>query len=157
MVEVELGSLMDNALKLTDYKVRKSDISIEKKYDPAGLLYVSANQLEQVLINLILNGIDAIDLRKHREAGHKGKIELRAAFQNGRVKIMVQDNGTGISEEHKRKVFDPFFTSKDHGKGTGLGLYVSYNIIKDLGGELSFSSKENQGTIFFIELPNNKK
>jgi len=73
--------------------------------------------------------------------------------ENGKVTISVADNGSGISPENLNRVFTPFFSTKPVGKGTGLGLSVCYGIIDNLGGEMAVSSRKNEGTTFFIHLP----
>jgi len=71
----------------------------------------------------------------------------------GLTKISFKDHGSGIDEKHIEKIFDPFFSTKPVGVGTGLGLSVSYGIIEDHGGKISVESKKNEGATFFIELP----
>ncbi len=100
-------------------------------------------QLEQVFINLFTNAIAAMD--------GEGQLTVRVEPEEGSVRIYVSDTGTGISEEDRDKVFDPFFTRKD--KGTGLGLAIVMNIIRKHGGDISLVSEEGMGTIFEITLP----
>jgi len=108
-------------------------------------------QLQQVLINLFNNGIDAI-LARHGPQG--GELVVGAgAKENGKVEIFVSDNGTGIGSEDQKKIFSPFYTTKPVGKGTGLGLSVCFGIIGKMGGMMEVSSEENVGTTFTITLP----
>jgi two-component system NtrC family sensor kinase len=154
ITKVPIQSIIENALQLADYKTKKANIQIEKQIQANCEIHISVNHMEQVLINLILNGVDAIQDRIDADPTHQGKITIFVCNKDGVFSLKVKDNGIGISEKNQNKIFDPFFTSKELGKGTGLGLYVSYNIIKDLGGKLSFKSEENEGTEFLIELPN---
>ena len=142
--------LIDNALLLTDYRIKKSNIIVEKRIDPNISIFTSINHLEQVLINLILNGIDAIDDRKKTSPEIQGKLIFIVFEDEQNIFIKVIDNGYGVPENLKSKIFDPFFTTKEPGKGTGLGLYVSYNILKDLGGTLIAESKEGEGSEFIL-------
>ncbi len=145
-----VGQLINNALMLTDYRIKKSNIIVEKDFDPEILIFTSVNHIEQVLINLILNGIDAIDERIKTNPEPPGKLIISVINNEQKVDIKVVDNGCGIPENLRSKIFDPFFTTKEPGKGTGLGLYVSYNILKDSGGSLIVESKENEGTEFIL-------
>jgi signal transduction histidine kinase len=112
------------------------------------------NQLQQVFINLFLNSLHAL------QPG--GTIKISAAMSPGgngedaepnRLSVEFEDNGAGMPAEHLSQVFDPFFTTKDVGEGTGLGLSVSYGIIKDHGGEIRVESQSGQFTRFIISLP----
>ena len=124
-----------------------------QQHIPADLPPVSADasQLQQVLLNLFNNARDAI-VERHGVEG--GRLQVTAqGTENGKVTISVADNGSGISPENLNRVFTPFFSTKPVGKGTGLGLSVCYGIIDNLGGEMAVSSRKNEGTTFFIHLP----
>lgn len=108
--------------------------------------------LEQVLLNLLLNANDAIHTRHTSDEKHAGWIKITAQRQNRQAVIMVEDNGTGLSNDIIPVLFEPFFTTKPPKKGTGLGLSISYGIIRDLGGNLRAENTEN-GARFIIELP----
>lgn len=113
-------------------------------------IHADPSQLQQVLINLLNNAIDAT-LSKHGPEG--GEIVVAARPEdNGKVTISVSDNGCGISPDNLKKVFTPFFTTKPVGKGTGLGLSVCYGIIENMGGVMSVSSEMGMGTTFTIHL-----
>ena len=153
MLEADPREIVEKALTLTEYKIRKSNIEIERSFEDCPPVMVAKNLLEQVLINLIINGIDAIEDHKNTAPDLAGKLWFSIyGTEDGKTRIVVRDNGAGIDPAFHHKVFDPFFTSKKVGKGTGLGLYVSYNIIQELGGKIWFESIENQGTSFIIEL-----
>ncbi len=105
--------------------------------------------LEQVLINLISNAVYAV-----KEKGQRGgRIEIETAQDETATEIRISDNGPGIPEEHQKRMYDLFFTTKPPGKGTGLGLPICQNIVRKLGGSLSFESEEGEGTTFFVRLP----
>ena len=99
---------------------------------------------------MILNSIDAIEERKVNESELPGKIVFSVANNEQYTELKVKDNGIGISENLRTKIFDPFFTTKEPGKGTGLGLYVSYNLLRDMGGNLSVISEEGSGSEFIL-------
>lgn len=111
-----------------------------------------ADQLEQVLINLLVNARDALLERKAREPTLQPWVRLGAGAREGRVRVEVQDNAGGIEPELLERVFDPFFTTKPVGQGTGLGLSVSYGIIRQMGGELT-ARNESSGACFSVDLP----
>jgi signal transduction histidine kinase len=104
--------------------------------------------LEQVFTNLILNSRDAI-----KTSGREGKIEIKTSHKNGEVRIEFKDNGVGIKKELLSRVFDPFYTTKDVGQGTGLGLTVSSGIVEKHMGKMSVISEEGKSTTFYIHLP----
>ncbi|MDG5815101.1 PAS domain S-box protein [Chitinispirillales bacterium ANBcel5] len=110
-------------------------------------IYGDSGKIHQCLLNLCLNASDAMG-----KSG--GSITLRSKKLNdARVRIEVEDTGSGISPEHISKIFDPFFSTKEKGKGTGLGLSVVYGIVKSHHGEILVDSKPGEGTIFIINLP----
>lgn len=120
-------------------------IEVERNYGEAGMLTCFAGELNQVLMNLIANGIEAID--------GPGRITLITARQNGDFVIRVRDTGKGIPEEIRNRIFEPFFTTKPVGQGTGLGLAISYGIVKAHRGSMEFSSQAGEGTEFVLKIP----
>jgi two-component system NtrC family sensor kinase len=108
-------------------------------------VYADPAQIGQVVLNILLNAIHAIE--------PPGRIEVSTRSHEKNVEIVFSDSGKGISEEHIRKIFDPFFTTKDASKGTGLGLAVSYGIIKKHGGDIDVKSTVGKGTTFTVRLP----
>jgi two-component system NtrC family sensor kinase len=103
--------------------------------------------LQQVLLNLFMNSIQAMD------NGGELKVVIRSAESASEARIDIADTGPGIAPEHISQIFDPFFTTKKVGVGTGLGLSVSYNIIKKNGGRMEVDSQPGQGARFSIFLP----
>ena len=107
-----------------------------------------AQKLEQSMVNLIDNALDATD------RGGRIIVESRKKFRNDYfVQILVSDTGCGIPKENLSKIFDPFFTTKAVGKGTGLGLAVSYGIIKEHHGKIEVKSEGGKGSAFIITIP----
>jgi len=110
-----------------------------------------SGQLQQVLLNLFNNAIDAI---AERHGSQGGELTLKVGpDETGKVMIAVRDNGIGISPENMKMVFTPFFTTKPVGKGTGLGLSVCYRIVDSMGGTIEASSEKGVGTTFVVRLP----
>jgi signal transduction histidine kinase len=133
--------------------VQRINLNVKADFDDKYFVKGSANHLEQVIVNLILNSLDAILERKEIEPDLVGQIEVNMNRDSGNVFIHIIDNGMGIPIEMQDKIYDPFFTSKKVGKGTGLGLAVSFNLIKEHRGKVSFNTSVGVGTEFVIELP----
>ncbi len=112
------------------------------------------NRLEQVFINLVTNAIDAMDEKSgHADGPVEKMLTIRTFAENGHVVATVSDTGTGMSEEVKNKLFQPFFTTKEMGKGTGLGTCISFGIVKDYSGTISVETKEGEGSNFTVRFP----
>ncbi len=150
--------VIENVLLLASFNLEKSRISIKKEYDSKEiLLNASANHLEQVILNLILNSIDAIEERKQSETGLNGEIKISLKEFDNRVVIEISDNGVGVPEEYLNEIFDPFFSRKKNGQGTGLGLAVSYSIVEQHHGRIAAHINEQKGLSVRIELPKNEE
>jgi signal transduction histidine kinase len=107
-----------------------------------------------VILNLITNAFYAVNERsKQGIAGYEPTVEVSTRKEGDKVLIAVKDNGDGIPQKILDKIFQPFFTTKPTGQGTGLGLSLSYDIVKAHGGEIKVTTKENEGTEFTIVLP----
>ena len=109
----------------------------------------SMNRLQQVFLNLFMNARDAMP--------SGGILEIRTVSSNGTVEVEIADSGIGISREHLNRIFDPFFTTKVSGRGTGLGLSVSYGIIKEHAGKIDVRTTPGRGTSFRLEFPVSRK
>jgi PAS domain S-box-containing protein len=146
LADVDLNRLVEETLSLVAHPLKTSQIRVVKQLSD-GLPPVrgSANKLQQVFLNLFLNARDAMPTG--------GMLEVRTAAHNGSVEIEIVDTGNGIPREHIHKIFDPFFTTKATGRGTGLGLSVSYGIIKEHAGRIDVRSTPGRGTSFHVEFP----
>jgi two-component system C4-dicarboxylate transport sensor histidine kinase DctB len=144
---VDVGRAVDGALLLMESQIRQAGVGLAVEVAPH--LYVKgfAVQLEQVLVNLLQNALHAVTESK------QPAIHLRAAADIETVRISVSDNGQGISDEHLDQIFDPFFTTKPIGKGVGLGLSISYGIVRDFGGEIRATNLVAGGLEMIVELP----
>ncbi len=157
----DVAEVVEKAVVLVTYQLEKSCITVTRDI-PENLppIWASAGHLQQVLVNLLLNSIDAIVERSEQDPTCDCRIVIRAAVGSvpegdgeEMLELMVEDSGIGIDEENLPKVFDPFFTTKEIGKGTGLGLAVCYKIVQSHGGDIQIKSRVNQGTCITVKLP----
>lgn len=153
---VDLSSVIENALLLAGYQLEQAKIIVENNVNQRYLVRGSQNHLGQVLLNIILNGIDAINQKISLKPDSPRRISFSSSTDKSHVFLNIEDSGIGIENDKIDKIFDPFFTTKETGKGTGLGLSVSYNIIQQHNGELKVRSEYNKGTVFTIILPRNE-
>jgi two-component system NtrC family sensor kinase len=146
LTDVDVNRVVEETLSLVAHPLKTSQVQVVKQLGQ-GLPSVrgSANKLQQVFLNLFLNARDAMP------AG--GMLEVRTTAHNGSVEVEVADTGAGIPREHINRIFDPFFTTKANGRGTGLGLSVSYGIIKEHAGKIDVRSTPGKGTSFHVEFP----
>jgi len=146
---LDLAKLLRETIKIAQNQITVSHITL---YDNISgeLPLIKGNRqgLQQVFLNMITNAVQAMS-----DGGH---LTIGAAIgHDNKIKVNVQDTGTGIAEKNLPHIFDPFFTTKEVGKGTGLGLAVSYGIIRKHGGQITVKSKEGGGTTFTVALPVN--
>ena len=155
----QLPALIDQAVEIAsnDFDLTESfdfkSLLIQREFDPQlGPVPGIANELEQVLLNLLKNAAQAIHLRDDDNV--PGKLILRTRLAPPWAEIQVEDNGVGIPETVRKRIFEPFFTTKEVGQGTGLGLSVSYFIVtNNLKGQMEVHSRTGQGTCFTLRLP----
>jgi two-component system, NtrC family, sensor kinase len=146
--EVSLERLVDKTVRLVENEMRLQHITFRKEVrGNIPDLKMDKSGIQQVLINLFLNAIHAI-----KQDGEI-KVVLELDPGKGKIRLDVGDTGEGIPPEHLQSIFDPFFSTKKEGEGTGLGLSVSYNIIQKHGGRIEVKSQVGQGTCFSIFLP----
>jgi signal transduction histidine kinase len=144
--QVDLNTIVNRAFELAAYSAKIQHVRTIKELDPSiPELVADFDQLQQVCTNLILNAIQAMP--------DGGTLTLRTSYGDGGFKIEIQDTGCGISDENMRKLFTPFFTTKQEIKGVGLGLAVSYGIVQRHHGRIEVQSHEKQGSVFTICLP----
>lgn len=146
---INVNKVVENAILITDSLIKKSTENFLVNYNPT-LPEIKGNpqQLEQVIINLINNACQSLADRTKRI-----EISLIFNFSLNSIEIIVSDEGIGISKEDQEHIFDPFFTTKRDYGGTGLGLYISTNIIKRHGGEIQLENNSPNGSIFKVILP----
>jgi two-component system, NtrC family, sensor histidine kinase HydH len=143
---VDAGSVARTVAELVRFEAERRAVQVRIDL-PADLPRVLADpdQLQQVLVNLVMNGCDACDIG--------GVVSINGRVEDGRVRIEVTDDGCGIPEEHRHQVFDPFFTSKKRGQGTGLGLTLAQQIVRSHGGDIILDSEVGRGTTVALIWP----
>jgi PAS domain S-box-containing protein len=145
-VEVDLNSVLEETLTLVQHPFKTAQVNVIKNYtEKLPPVLGSMTRLQQVFLNLFMNARDAMP--------SGGMLEVRTRAHNGSVAVEVTDTGSGIPAENLHRIFDPFFTTKATGRGTGLGLSVSYGIIKEHAGKVDVRSTPGKGTSFRLEFP----
>jgi two-component system, NtrC family, sensor kinase len=145
-IEVDLNEVLEETLTLVQHPFKTAQVSVIKNYkEQLPPVLGSTTRLQQVFLNLFMNARDAMP--------GGGMLEVRTGAQNGSVEVEVTDTGSGIPPELLHRIFDPFFTTKANGRGTGLGLSVSYGIIKEHAGKVDVRSAPGKGTSFRLEFP----
>ncbi len=145
-IEVDLNAVLEETLSLVAHPFKTAHVQVTRNLQQElPRVLGSNNKLQQVFLNLFMNARDAMP--------SGGMIEVRTVSNNGSVRIEVTDTGSGIPAEHLQRIFDPFFTTKSYGRGTGLGLSVSYGIIKEHAGKIDVRSTPGKGTSFQLEFP----
>jgi len=147
LMECDIHSLVDDLVgMMLGPELEVSDIAVVKEYDATKpKIHTDPDRLRQVVLNLLKNAADSID--------GPGTITITTKNRDDRIFLAVTDTGHGMTAAEQEKVFMPFFTTKAPGEGTGLGLSVSYGIIKGLGGRMSVVSSPKKGSVFTVELP----
>jgi signal transduction histidine kinase len=157
----DINALCDEYLRLSYHGLRAKDKSFNAEFDTKfdttlPLVSVIPQDIARVILNLINNAFYAVNARQKMEqqGDYKPQVTISTRKEGNQLVIAVSDNGTGMTEQVKEKIFQPFFTTKPTGEGTGLGLSLSYDIVtKGHGGELRVETKEGMGTEFIIQLP----
>lgn len=148
--EVDLNRVIRETLSLADPMLRAAKISVSTQlWSSLPPVFGNSGKLQQVFMNLILNARDAMP--------RGGELTIATESENSSVHVEVVDNGVGIPPDHLGKIFDPFFTTKATSRGTGLGLAVSYGIIREHSGKIDVESAVGRGTSFRLEFPSARK
>lgn len=149
-VELDLNKLIRETLSLVEPMLKASRISLNSQLDAnVPPVYGNYGKLQQVFMNLIMNARDAMP--------RGGELTLATESENSTVQVEVSDSGVGIPAEQLDKIFDPFFTTKATSRGTGLGLAVTYGIMREHAGKIRVESTVGQGTSFRLEFPTARK
>ena len=156
----DINALVDEYLRLAYHGLRAKDKSFNAKLETAfdesiGNINVIPQDIGRVILNLITNAFyEVAEKKKENIAGYEPTVSVRTKTIGNSVFIYVTDNGNGIPQKVLDKMFQPFFTTKPTGQGTGLGLSLSYDIVKAHGGELKVETSAGQGATFIIQLKN---
>ena len=152
-VITDINKVLETSLNFQEYRFKKDNITINKEYaTELPPVKVDVNQFQQVFINIILNAHHAM-LRGERQ----GELTVKTAFENEKVKISFENNGPRIPQAALPKIFDPFYTTKGVGDGTGLGLYISFGIVTEHGGSIQAMNLPKEGVCFEINLSPTKE
>ena len=155
----DINALCDEYLRLAYHGLRAKEKSFnavtKTDFDNSiGKINIIPQDIGRVVLNLIHNAFYAVDEKKKQIGdGYEPTVSVSTKKNNGKVEIKVSDNGDGIPQKVLDKIFQPFFTTKPTGQGTGLGLSLAYDIVKAHGGELKVRTNEGEGTRFMINLP----
>ena len=154
--KVNINDPIKDVFKVLGHQLKVHDVDVQLDLDP-DLPHIMAehNRLEQVFINLVSNAIDAMDEKSSQTdvQDSSKQLTIKSFMEEDWVTVLVSDTGTGMSEEIKNKIMEPFFTTKKVGKGTGLGISISYGIVKDYGGSIDIESEIGRGTTFKLMFP----
>ena len=149
-IPVNLNAVLDETLSLVQHPFKTARVTVIRNFtEDLPAVHGSTTRLQQVFLNLFMNARDAMP--------SGGMLEIRTAANNGSVEIEVTDTGVGIHPENLHRIFDPFFTTKSSARGTGLGLSVSYGIVKEHAGRVDVRSTPGKGTSFRLEFPAARK
>ncbi|WP_299980040.1 PAS domain S-box protein [Desulfobacula sp.] len=146
---------INDVFKVLGHQLMVHSIKVNLDLDPQiSEIRAEHNRLEQVFINLVTNAIDSMDEKAKKEDASVEKIlNIKTYAEGGWVVAEVSDTGLGMTDEVKRKIFEPFFTTKKTGKGTGLGISISFGIIKDYSGTIDIITEYGEGATFIIKFP----
>ena len=148
VVDVDLNLTVDFILNFLNYEAARRGVIVLKQLDYSlPVIRLDANTLKQILLNIIMNALQAME-----KNGGKLLVETEADEESA-VRFIITDNGPGIPNEAIDRIFDRYFTTKKPGEGTGLGLFVTKNLVENMGGEIKVTSRIGGGTTFAVTLP----
>jgi two-component system sensor histidine kinase HydH len=149
---VDVGAVARTVAELFRYEAERRKVALDVHVPPEpALVSANADELQQALVNLVMNACDACEPGGHVEIA----VRPDPADEEGRdrVRIEVSDDGRGIPEELRAQVFDPFFTTKKRGQGTGLGLTITAQVVRNHGGRIELESEPGRGTLMTLLWP----
>jgi PAS domain S-box-containing protein len=151
----DVNMCVRHALDIVRVGKKSKSIDFVLNLDPGiPSLHLVPDQVEQVFINILINAVDAVfDVQQHHPERTEGRVTISSSVAGEHLEVMITDNGKGMSEEEVKQIFEPFFTTKGVGEGTGLGLWVSYGIVKSFHGHIRVQSRVGDGASFTILLP----
>ena len=138
--EVNINERIDAAIEIAILVIYNDDIHLEKFFSTLPPIFAKSEEIQQVFLNLLTNRVQAMEV--------KGKLTISTQAQNGNVVAKISDTGSGIPQKYLSKIYDPFFTTKEQGKGTGSGLNIVDQLVVKYGGHIDVTSKMEKGTTF---------
>jgi PAS domain S-box-containing protein len=149
---MNINESIKEAVEIVKVGARAKDVDFNLDFEKdIPLLPLISDQIQQVFINILINAVDAMS--EDSASNRKKQIKIKSYLENEKIIIKFTDSGPGIEEQNFSKIFEPFYTTKKPGKGTGLGLWVSYGIIKSFQGNIEVESRRGEFTTFNITLP----
>ena len=142
---VDLNEGIESTVNIVLGNAKKKDVTLDLDLEPLPKVSCYASKINQVIMNLVSNAIDACE--------QGGRVVVKSLAADGEVRIVVEDDGSGIEPAIREQIFNPFFTTKPVGVGTGLGLSISYGIVQDHGGTIEVESEPERGSKFIVHLP----
>jgi two-component system, NtrC family, sensor kinase len=142
---LSLNDLIDGAIEMAILTSYNNDIKLDKNYTDLPPIKAKSEEVQQIFTNLLTNAVQAME--------GKGGLSISTEHSNGNILAIIKDTGPGIPQEYLSKIYDPFFTTKEQGKGTGLGLNIVHQLVVKLGGKIDVSSQEGKGTTFSLTFP----
>ncbi|OHB74068.1 MAG: hypothetical protein A2Z25_10920 [Planctomycetes bacterium RBG_16_55_9] len=147
----DVNALIDDTLSLITFDKRARSVTVKNVANPdVPAVWLNPQNFEQVLLNIFINALDAMNAKP---AEQKHLLRITREFTDGMVEIRISDTGIGMNSEVRRHAFDPFFTTKKMGEGTGLGLYISHNLVAEIHGTVTLESELDKGTVVVIRIP----
>ncbi|MHC4312190.1 MAG: sensor histidine kinase [Planctomycetota bacterium] len=147
----DINSLIDDTLSLINFDKRAQSVTIQNTGNPdLPNVWLNPQHFEQVFLNIFINALDAMNAKQDKE---DHILEITREFKDDMIEIRVGDTGVGMSPEVCKRAFESFFTTKEIGKGTGLGLFISYNLVREVDGTITLESKPDKGTTVIIRIP----
>ncbi len=146
----DINELIDNTLSLVKFDKRMQSITVKNALaSDLPMVWLNPQLFEQVLLNIFINAMDAMEPKQSQE---EHILEITTEFKDTKIEIRVRDTGVGMSPQVAKRAFESFFTTKEIGKGTGLGLFISYNLVTEIGGTIKLNSEQGKGTTVTIRI-----
>jgi signal transduction histidine kinase len=143
--EMDVNLAVEFILDFLSYEAARRGISVLRNLDyHLQVVRMDSNMFKQILLNLVMNSLQAME-----EGGGKLLVETSSP-RDGEISVVIADTGQGIPEEARAKIFEPYFTTKKPGKGTGLGLFITKTLVESMGGRIDVKSRRNKGTSFSV-------
>jgi two-component system sensor histidine kinase AtoS len=147
----DINSLIENTLSLINFDERAHSVAIENVASvDLPKLWLNPQHFEQVFLNIFINALDAMNAKPWYQ---KHRLKITRALKDDKIEIRISDTGIGMSPEIRKRAFDSFFTTKEAGKGTGLGLFISHNLVTEVDGTVELESEPGKGTTVIIRIP----
>jgi signal transduction histidine kinase len=151
----DVNELIDNTLSLINFDRRARSVTIKNMANPElPTVWLNPQHFEQVFLNIFINALDAMNARQNEQ---EHVLEITRELQDGMIEIRTSDTGIGMSPEVCKRAFESFFTTKEIGKGTGLGLFISQNLVTEVDGTIALESELGKGTTVIIRIPTRPK